>query len=94
MAQKRVRVIVEGRVQGVFFRAYTKEEADRLGLGGWVRNRHDGSVETLIEGEAAAVDRMIGWLHEGSPMANVIRVQVAEEEVTGEQLGGFAIRYY
>ena len=94
MARKRAHVIVEGRVQGVFFRAYTKEEADRLGLGGWVRNRHDGSVETLIEGEAAAVDRMIGWLHEGSPMANVIRVQVTEEEVTGEQLGGFAIRYY
>jgi acylphosphatase len=94
MALKRVHVIVEGRVQGVFFRAYTKEEADKLGLSGWVRNRRDGAVETLIEGEAAAVDRMIGWLHEGSPMAHVVRVQVAEEDVSGEELGGFAIRYY
>jgi acylphosphatase len=94
MTRKRVHVIVEGRVQGVFFRAYTKDEADRLGLSGWVRNRRDGAVETLIEGEAAAVDRMIGWLHEGSPMANVVRVQVAEEEATGDQHGGFAIRYY
>jgi acylphosphatase len=94
MTQKRVHVIVEGRVQGVFFRAYTKDEADRLGLAGWVRNRRDGSVETLIEGEAAAVDRMIGWLREGSPMANVVRVQVTEQEAMGELHGGFAIRYY
>jgi len=93
MTQKRVHVIVEGRVQGVFFRAYTKEEADRLGLCGWVRNRRDGSVETLIEGDAAAVDRMIGWLNEGSPMANVVRVQIAEQEATGERHGGFIIRY-
>jgi len=94
MAQKRVHVIVEGRVQGVFFRAYTKDEADRLGLCGWVRNRRDGCVETLLEGDAAAVDRMISWLHEGSPMANVVRVQVDEQDATGEHSEGFAIRYY
>jgi acylphosphatase len=92
MAHKRIHVIVQGRVQGVFFRAYTKEEADRLGLVGWVRNRHDGKVEAIIEGEAAAVDRMIDWLHDGSPMANVVRVQVAEEEATGEHRG-FSINY-
>ncbi len=92
MAHKRIHVIVQGRVQGVFFRAYTKEEADRLGLVGWVRNRHDGAVEALIEGEAAAVDRMIDWLHEGSPMANVVRVQVAEEESAGEHRD-FSINY-
>ena len=92
MAHKRIHVIVQGRVQGVFFRAYTKEEADRLGLVGWVRNRHDGAVEALIEGEAAAVDRMIDWLYQGSPMANVVRVQVAEEESSGEHRG-FSINY-
>ncbi len=93
MAQKRIHVIVQGRVQGVFFRAYTKEEADRLRLVGWVRNRHDGAVEALIEGETAAVDRMIDWLHEGSPMAHVDSVQVAEEEAGGEHRD-FAINYY
>ena len=92
MVHKRIHVIVQGRVQGVFFRAYTKEEADRLGLVGWVRNRHDGAVEALIEGEAAAVDRMIDWLHQGSPMANVVRVQVTEEEAVGEHRD-FAINY-
>ena len=92
MTHKRIHVIVQGRVQGVFFRAYTKEEADRLGLVGWVRNRHDGAVEALIEGEAAAVDRMIDWLHQGSPMATVVRVQVTEEEAVGEHRD-FAIKY-
>ena len=92
MTHKRIHVIVQGRVQGVFFRAYTKEEADRLGLVGWVRNRHDGAVEALIEGEAAAVGRMIDWLHQGSPMANVVRVQVTEEEAVGEHRD-FAINY-
>ncbi len=92
MTHKRIHVIVQGRVQGVFFRAYTKEEADRLGLVGWVRNRHDGEVEALIEGEAAAVDRMLDWLHQGSPMANVVRVQVTEEEAVGEHRD-FAINY-
>jgi acylphosphatase len=92
MTHKRIHVIVQGRVQGVFFRAYTKEEADRLGLVGWVRNRHDGAVEALIEGEAAAVDRVIDWLHQGSPMANVVRVQVTEEEAVGEHRD-FAINY-
>ena len=92
MTHKRIHVIVQGRVQGVFFRAYTKEEADRLGLVGWVRNRHDGAVEALIEGEAAAVDRMLDWLHQGSPMANVVRVQVTEEEAVGEHRD-FAINY-
>jgi len=93
MAQKRIHIIVQGRVQGVFFRAYTKEEADRLGLVGWVRNLHDGKVEALIEGKAAAIDRMIDWLHEGSPMANVVRVQVAEEETSSGEYRGFSINY-
>lgn len=92
MAQKRIHVIVQGRVQGVFFRAYTKEEADRLGLAGWVRNRHDGTVEALIEGEATAVDRMVEWLDEGSPMAQVTGVQVTEQEAVGDY-HDFSINY-
>ena len=53
--KKRAHVIVEGRVQGVFFRAYTSDEAKKLGLAGWVRNRPEGSVEAIIEGDAASV---------------------------------------
>ena len=58
---RRVHVIIEGRVQGVFFRAYTRDEAAKLGLSGWVRNRPDGSVEALIEGEKTAVEKMLQW---------------------------------
>jgi acylphosphatase len=92
MEQKCVHVIVTGRVQGVFFRAYTKEEADKLGLVGWVRNRPDGSVEALVAGESDAVDRMIAWFPNGSPMSSVTKVTVTEEEST-EALRDFAIRY-
>lgn len=92
MARKRVRVRIEGLVQGVFFRAHTEEEALRLGLSGWVRNRPDGSVETVFEGEEAAVSRMIAWCHRGSPRALVRRVTVQNETPQGET-AGFLIRY-
>ncbi|OGR04256.1 MAG: acylphosphatase [Deltaproteobacteria bacterium RIFOXYD12_FULL_50_9] len=90
---KRIMAVVHGRVQGVFFRAYTHEEASRLGLKGWVRNRSDGSVEVLLEGESATVDQMIIWLHRGSPLSLVSGVSVTEEQPIGEN-GTFSIRYY
>jgi acylphosphatase len=90
---KRVHVIVEGRVQGVFFRAFTKDEAVRLGLAGWVRNRADGSVEALVEGDSSAVGKMVRWFHQGSPNASVKKVHVTEEEPVGET-GVFEIHYY
>lgn len=93
MTRKRVHAKITGRVQGVFFRAYTKEEADRLGLVGWVRNRADGSVEALAEGEVAAVDQMIEWFHGGSPHAKVTSVEVTEEKPVGE-CRSFEIHYY
>ncbi|MBC8317435.1 MAG: acylphosphatase [Desulfobulbaceae bacterium] len=74
MTQKAIHVIIEGRVQGVFFRACTRDEAVRLGLYGWVRNLPDGSVEALIAGEEQTVDRMLEWLQTGPPMADVARV--------------------
>ena len=92
MKTRRVRVTVEGRVQGVFFRACTKAEAARLGLAGWVRNRADGSVEAEIEGEAAAVKKMVQWFHQGSPGAAVTAVHLAEELPAGDS-NPFAIRY-
>ncbi|MFZ5775148.1 MAG: acylphosphatase [Thermodesulfobacteriota bacterium] len=92
MAKKRVVAEVRGVVQGVYFRDYTQQEGRHLGLSGWVRNRPDGSVEAVLEGEAEKVDAMVSWLHTGSPMAKVESVQVSEEQPQGDT-STFAIRY-
>ncbi|HHI97894.1 MAG TPA: acylphosphatase [Thermodesulfatator atlanticus] len=92
MAKKRVHVYISGKVQGVWFRAYTKEEADRLGVKGWVRNLPDGRVEAVFEGDEKAVDAMVAWCYEGSPMARVENVEVIEEPYKGE-FTDFQIKY-
>jgi acylphosphatase len=78
MASRSVHFIVEGRVQGVFFRAYTKEKADELGLCGWVRNLVDGRVEGYIEGPENKIAAMLEWLSAGSPHSIVRRVSSQE----------------
>ena len=84
-------VRVSGRVQGVFFRAWAKEQADALGVSGWVRNRSDGSVEGLVAGEEEAVAAMIDRLRSGPPAAKVERLT---EEPSDEPAGeGFAVRH-
>lgn len=83
MANKRIHASVTGRVQGVCFRYATREEALRLGLRGWFRNRADGSVELESEGEAAAVDELLVWLHNGPATALVW--QVSCREITSAQ---------
>ncbi len=75
MDEKRVRVIVHGRVQGVGFRAACQAEATAAGVRGWVRNKWDGSVEALFEGSTEAVDRMIRWCHRGPRMADIEDVE-------------------
>ena len=90
---KRIHVIVEGRVQGVFYRAFTRDEALRLGLSGWVRNRPNGSVEALVEGEKSAVEKMVQWFHQGSPNSIVEKVQLTEETPVGDT-DTFEIHYY
>lgn len=65
------RFVVSGRVQGVFFRATTREQAQRLGLRGYARNRQDGSVEVLAVGSSAAIDALETWLRQGPPLAQV-----------------------
>lgn len=89
---RRVHVFISGRVQGVFFRAYTQKEAYRLGLKGWVRNLPDGRVEAVFEGENLAVEKMIKWCYKGSPGAIVTNVEVIEEPYKGE-FSTFEIRY-
>ncbi len=92
MGKKRVHVYISGRVQGVYFRAYTKEEADRLGLTGFVRNLPDGRVEAVFEGDEELIEEMIRWCHVGSPYAKVSGVEVHEEPYTGK-FSRFEIRY-
>nr|WP_295377837.1 acylphosphatase [Pseudoxanthomonas sp.] len=70
-----VRFLIEGRVQGVFFRASTREQARRLGLAGIARNLADGRVEVIAAGEADAIETLAGWLHHGPPQARVDRVE-------------------
>ena len=89
MTARRVRVT--GRVQGVFFRAWTQQQARELGVKGWVRNAEDGSVEAHLEGDEAAIKALIDKLHEGPPSAEVEDVEVDEAEAEG--LSGFEVRH-
>ncbi len=81
---KRVRVVVSGRVQGVFFRATCERLARREGLAGSVRNRPDGSVEAVFEGPDEAVDRLVAWCRRGPDHAHVDGVRTASERPAGE----------
>ena len=87
---KRALVVVRGSVQGVFFRVETRDRARSLGLGGWVRNAADGSVEAVFEGEDERVESMVDWCSRGPSGARVEDVDVAWDEPQGED--GFAIR--
>jgi len=73
---------VEGRVQGVWFRESTRQQALRLGVSGYAVNRSDGSVEVLACGDSAAIDALAGWLHDGPPMARVRSVtRIPHQEI-------------
>ena len=85
-------VYVSGQVQGVNFRFYTRQEALRLGLDGWVRNLMDGRVEVMIQGEEEAVNEMIAWCRRGPPSARVEDVQVLWETPKGT-LSGFGVTF-
>jgi acylphosphatase len=86
---ERRRVVVHGHVQGVFFRDTTRRLAVRHGVAGRVRNRADGAVEAVFEGDAAAVERLVAFCREGPRGARVERVEVEEEEPEG--LRGFSV---
>jgi len=88
----RAHVLVSGRVQGVFFRSETQDEAVRHGLTGWVRNLPDGRVEAVFEGEKDRVDELIEFCRRGPPGARVTRVEVTWSDYTGE-FKSFSIRY-
>ena len=92
MEKVRARVIVEGRVQGVFFRHHTEEMAFRLGVKGWVKNRRDGRVEAVFEGGKDRVDQIIQWCHHGPSEASVKKVYLTWENYTGE-FDNFSVTY-
>ncbi len=75
-----VRVVISGRVQGVWFRSWTVEQATARGLKGWVRNRRDGSVEALFSGAEDAVEAMIAACHDGPRRAQVVAVAVTDAD--------------
>ena len=86
----RKRVVVSGRVQGVWFRESCRAQAEAAGVAGWVRNRSDGRVEAVLEGPPAAVGRVVAWCHHGPRRAHVVAVDVHDEQPVGEQ--GFRVR--
>ena len=90
--KSKIHVFVSGRVQGVFFRYFTKENAQRLALSGWVRNTKDGKVELVAEGESDDLEKLIDKLKEGPQMAMVKDLDVKWEDPTGE-FDNFVVRY-
>ena len=90
--QRRAHILVSGIVQGIFFRAHTKNAAQNLDLVGWVRNLRDGRVEIVAEGTKAALEQLLSWCHKGPPHARVDDVNATWNEATGEYTG-FEIKY-
>ncbi len=88
--RKAVRAVIRGRVQGVFFRGWTHDQASRLGLAGWVRNRRDGSVEALFAGPTVTVNEMLRLCRQGPPAAIVDAVEAHPAEPPAEP--GFRTR--
>lgn len=77
---KTLRLVIHGRVQGVFFRDSMRREAQNLAVAGWVRNCSDDTVEATVQGEPAAVDAIVRWAHHGPQQARVDRVDIVPDE--------------
>lgn len=92
MTKERVNIIVQGSVQGVFYRARTKEKALELELTGWVRNRIDGTVEIVAEGNKEDLERLVEWSRCGPKHAHVTNIEVSWQPFTDE-FGDFTVKY-
>ena len=89
--QKRYQIIVSGKVQGVGFRMYSKNEADALGLSGYVRNQADGNVYIEAEGDTEKLESFVKWCHQGTPLAKVAEVSINKLGLKSD--AGFDIRF-
>jgi acylphosphatase len=89
---KQVHVRISGHVQGVWYRASTKQKAEELGITGWVKNTSDGAVEAVFAGEEEVVDAMISWCQKGPRLAKVTNVEMNDQPYSGE-FEGFTIKY-
>lgn len=83
---------IHGRVQGVWFRASTQNEARACGVSGWVKNAPDGSVEAHVQGDEAAVEQLVQWCHQGPPGARVDRVEITPAHLDTD-VKSFTIKY-
>ncbi len=92
METARLRIVIEGIVQGVFFRANTIEESSKLGLTGWVKNRADGRVEAVFEGDVDGIEQIVEWCKKGPPAAVVRNIETTWEQATGDY-DSFTIKY-
>lgn len=92
MARERVHIIVHGRVQGVFYRARTKEKAIELDLTGWVRNMADGTVEIIAEGDKEVLERLVDWSKQGPRHAHVAKIEVKWQPFLDE-FSDFTVRF-
>ncbi len=88
----RLHIVIEGKVQGVFFRASTIEKSSKLGLTGWVKNCSDGRVEAVFEGETDKIEQVVEWCKKGPPRAVVRNVETIWEQASGDY-DSFTIKY-
>ncbi len=93
MGNIRVRLVIEGRVQGVFFRDSARKQAMRADVNGWVRNRPEGTVEVVAEGQEEQVRKLVEWCRHGPPSARVTRVRETQEHFSGE-FSDFQVVYF
>lgn len=93
MKKVRARLLISGRVQGVFYRSFTEDVAHLLGLKGWVKNRSDGKVEAVFEGKKEDIEKAISSCYKGPPAARVSSIDVQWEDFKGE-FDTFSIRYF
>ena len=89
--ESKVHVVISGKVQGVWFRASTKDKAEQLNIKGWVRNTSDGKVEAMFEGDEENVNEILKWCYQGPPLAEVENVKV-KKQVPSNDLDCFSVR--
>lgn len=92
MAKKRAHIVIHGNVQGVFFRAYMRDRAEKRKVTGWIKNCFDGTVEAVLEGEEEGVNEIVDWAHTGPADAEVKRVDVTWEKPK-EEFKDFSVHY-